>query len=206
MPTGSLAEARSHNVPPDVFIRHYKEIRETKHAHHDTGMAVARAKKAAKADGIDLDALKLLEKFADLDTDEAELQLQHLRQYAAWIELPIGSQLNFFADAKAPTANPQAEEFREWSAGGVGFDAGKAGHTRDTNPHRAGSAEYVAWDKSWSNGNKAWLKGQKQIAGQMKANGNANGKATGGKASSGKVVKIGRPRKQRGAEAERAPH
>jgi hypothetical protein len=199
MPTGSLAEARSHNVPPDVFIRHYQEIRDTKHAHHDTGMAVARAKKAAKADGIDLDALRLLEKLADLDTDEAELQLRHLRQYAAWIELPIGSQLNFFGEAT--TANPKAAEFREWSAGGVGFDAGKAGHTRDTNPHKAGSAEHVAWDKSWSNGNKAWLKGQKQIAGEMKANGKAHGKASGGGKAS-----VGRPRKQRGAEAERAPH
>jgi hypothetical protein len=108
----SPAEAPSHNVPPDVFLRHYREIRDLKRAHADTGMAVARAKKSAKSAGIDLDALKLLEKFA-------------------------------------------------------------VGHERDINPNTAGSAEHVAWDKSWANGHKAWLKGQTEIAGQMKPNGAA---------------------------------
>lgn len=170
MPTASLAEARTHNVPPEVFLRHYREIRDTKQAHSDTGMAVARAKKAAKAAGVDLDALKLLEKLEDLDTDEAEMQLRHLQIYAKWIELPVGSQLNFFGDPEAPQVKQQtAAEQREWNAGEAGNQAGRNGHERGTNPHKAGSPEQVAWDKAWAKGNKVWLKGQTKIAKELGA-------------------------------------
>jgi len=164
----SLAEARSHNVPPEVFLRHYREIRDAKQAHADTGMAVARAKKAAKGDGVDLDALKLLEKLASLDTDEAELQLKHLRLYAQWIELPIGMQPDFFGDPEPATVSAKAQaEQREWTAGSDGFEAGEAGRLRDSNPHPIGSELHVVWDKSWTNGNKRWLKAQKTIAAEM---------------------------------------
>lgn len=166
--TGTLAEARAHNVPPEVFLRHYREIRDLKDAHAETGTAVARAKKAAKAAGIDLDALKMLEKLADLDTDEAEMQLSHLQIYAKWIELPVGMQGNFFGQPEAAAVPPEAAaEQAEWDASDGGKQAGAAGHARDTNPYPPGSGMYVAWDKSWSAANKAWLKGQKKIAGEM---------------------------------------
>jgi hypothetical protein len=185
MSEGSLAEARSHNVRPDVFLRHYREIRDCKTAHHDTGMALARAKKSAKGDGIDLDALKLLEKFADLDTDEAEMQLSHLRQYAAWIELPIGTQLDAFGQHKAPSL-AETEKQRAHTARSDGEAAGKAGHERGTNRYGPGTAGYVAWDKGWLKGNKTWLAGQKSLAGDLARNANGRGR--------------GRPRKN-GADA-----
>jgi hypothetical protein len=53
--TATLTEASSHNVPPDVFLKHYREIRDLKNVHSEAGMAVARAKKAAKDVSIDLD-------------------------------------------------------------------------------------------------------------------------------------------------------
>jgi hypothetical protein len=169
MAVASLAEARSHNVPPEVFLRHYREIRDCKSAHADTGMAVARAKKAAKGAGIDLDALKLLERLADLDTDEAEMQLRHLRTYAVWINLPIGSQLALFGGQAAPVAADAkaAAEHQEWAAGDAGAAAGRKGDERDTNPHDAGSAERAAWSRAWAGGHKTWLAGQTKLAGEM---------------------------------------
>jgi len=164
----NLAEARSHNVPPSTFLRHYREIRDCKEAHHDTGMALARAKKAAKGDGIDLDALKLLEKLADLDTDEAELRMRHLRLYAGWIELPLVTQLDMFG--QPPPSKPDEEETqkqRDFNAKAAGKAAGQAGHERQTNPQIAGSSEHVAWDKAWLAGHKVWLKGQEAIASEM---------------------------------------
>jgi hypothetical protein len=163
----SLAEASSHNVPPDVFLRHYRTIRDLKDAHSETGMAIARAKKAAKNDGIDLDAMKLLEKFATLDADEAELKMKHLVIYAKWANVAIGTQATMFEDDIPEVDVNAASEQREWVAGGRGFDAGEAGHERGTNPFEAGSAEHVAWDKSWTRGNKVWLNAQKKIAGEM---------------------------------------
>ncbi|MCL2427896.1 MAG: hypothetical protein FWD12_01525 [Alphaproteobacteria bacterium] len=169
----SLAEARSHNVRPDVFLRHYREIRDCKSAHHDTGMALARAKKAAKGEGIDLDALKLLEKFADLDRDEAEMQLTHLRLYAEWIELPIGTQLDAFGQHQAPAAKPseaETQKQRSHDARWAGEGAGRAGHERQANRYEPGSAEHVAWDKGWLKGNKTWLAQQKSLAGDLARN------------------------------------
>lgn len=164
----SIAETRSHNVPPKVFLDHYRTIRDLKDAHADAGMAVARAKKAAKNAGIDLDALKMLEKLTALDLDEAEMQLKNLRMYAQWIELPIGSQMDMFGKAEPETVDAEtAAEQREWVAGSRGYEAGAAGQERDINPYEAGSAEYVAWDKSWARGHKVWLNGQKAIAREM---------------------------------------
>jgi hypothetical protein len=169
----SLAEARSHNVPPATFLKHYRDIRDLKDARDDAAMALARAKKSAKNDGIDLDALKMLEKLSKLDVDEAEMQLKNLRMYAAWIELPIGSQIDMFGKPEPAAVDAKdAAEQAEWQAGGDGYKAGEAGHQRDTNPFSAGTAEYVAWDKSWARGNKVWLNGQKKIAGEMAPKGN----------------------------------
>lgn len=190
----SLAEARSHNVPPEVFLRHYREIRDAKSAHADTSMAVARAKKAAKGAGIDLDALKLLERLADLDSDEAEMQMRHLRTYAAWIGLPVGSQLSMFSEPAPAAADAKAAaEHREWAAGDAGLAAGRKGDERDDNPHEAGSAEHAAWARSWAKGHKVWLKSQEVIAVEMGRNANGDAKPT---------RKRGRPAKTKEAQAE----
>jgi hypothetical protein len=151
-------------------------MRDLKREHKDVGMAVTRAKKAAKNDGIDLDALKWLEKLAELDTDEAEMQLRHLQIYAKWIKLPIGMQSNMFGEPEAATVDAKAAaEQREWQAGDDGLEAGKGGRDRDENPHHAGSAEHVAWDKAWTKGFAVWTKGQKKLAGELAANAKANG-------------------------------
>lgn len=165
-----LAEATSHNVPPATFLQHWREIRTCKDAHADTGMALARAKKAAKSAGIDLDAFKLLEKFNDLDTDEAEMRLRHLRIYAKWIELPIGTQIRMFGEADDPIPEPDAtviQNQRDFNAAEAGMGAGKSGELREANPHVPGSSEHVAWDTSWRKGNRIWLKGQQRIAAEM---------------------------------------
>ena len=172
----SLAEASSHNVPPEVFLKHYREIKQAKDDHADTGMAVASAKKSAKNDGIDLDAFKWLEKLAKLDPDEAEMQIKHLQTYAGWLKLPIGTQLAMFAQPEPATVDAKAAaEHAEWEARDQGSAEGKAGHERGDNPNLLGSPEYAAYDRGWLEGNKLWLKGQKQIASEMAPKANGNG-------------------------------
>lgn len=197
----SLAEASSHNVPPAVFLKHYRTIRDLKQEHAEAGTAVARAKKAAKNDGVDLDALKIIEKLADLDADEAEMQLKHVRIYAQWLESPLVTQLAMFAEpVPEPVDDKTAEEQREWVAGGRGFDAAEAGHERGINPFEAGSFEHVAWDKSWTRGHKIWLNAQKAIAAEMGPKKQAAAKKANGHAAE-PARKRGRPRKE-GTEAE----
>jgi uncharacterized protein (UPF0335 family) len=169
----SLAEARSHNVPPEVFLKHYRAIRTLKDEQADAAAAVARAKKAAKNDGIDLKALKLLEDLAKLDNDEAEMLLRHTEQYAKWINLPIGMQGDFFGKPEPATVDAKtAQEQREWQAGSDGLAVGKAGHEREANPYEAGTSEWDTWDRSWIIGFKAWEDSQKEIAAELAANAN----------------------------------
>jgi hypothetical protein len=187
----SLAEARSHNTPPEVFLRHWREIRDCKQAHADTGMALARAKKSAKSAGIDMDAFKDVEKWSELDDDELRIRREKAFVYAGWLKLPIGTQAEFFGRGlSVPQPNDDArEEHTEWQAGDNGLKAGKAGTPRDQNPHQPGDKLFVAWDKAWSKGNKDFLKQQKQIASEMGENAeNANGSG----------------RRRRGAAAESA--
>jgi hypothetical protein len=163
----SLAEARSHNVDPETFRRHYREIIELKKQHAETGMAVARAKKTAKANGIHLDALKEAEKRDKMDADEREVFDRRCADYARWLNMPIGSQTEMFGGPEKFVNDEGLAEHKEWEAGEGGAQAGKAGHQRDGNPFSAGTAEYVAWDKAWTKGNKSWLKGQEKIAAEM---------------------------------------
>lgn len=187
----TVAEASSHNVPPAVFLEHYKTIKEARKAHAETGTAVARAKKAAKNAGVDLDALKVIEKWTDIDIDEAELQLKHVRIYAQWLESPLVTQLQMFSEINAPAVDEKTqEEQREWVAGSRGYEAGEAGHSRENNPFDAGTPEFVAWDKSWTRGRKVWLNGQKKIAAEMEPD---------KEAADGAARPRGRPKKTNGS-------
>jgi len=172
----SLAEARSHNIAPEIFLRHYRAIRDATTAKDEATALLRVAKKAAKTAGVNLDALRMLERLAALDADEAALRLRQMFQYASWTDLPFGTQVNFFVapDGTKPVEAAQVDH-QEWVAGDNGLAAGKAGRLREDNPHDAGTREYVAWDKAWSRGNKFWLSEQKEIANRMGRNAGRSG-------------------------------
>lgn len=184
----SLAEAKSHNVTPDTFLKHYRAMRDAKRAKEDAGIAYARVQKAAKADGIDLEAYKLFERLTKIDSDEAEIQLRHAMEMMQWAGKPLGTQLDMFrVDAQEPTSKTQREH-AIWEAGDAGLVAGRDGQDREDNPHEPGSEEHVAWDKSWAKGNKTFLAQQETIADELGEN-------------AGVKRGRGRPRKDRSADS-----
>lgn len=173
MSDAGLSSALSHNVRPEVFLNHWRTIRDLEAEHKRTGSAVQTAKKAAKGDGLDLDAMRLLSGLSKLDTDVAEMRIRKTFAYAAWLEMPIGSQTAMFPDAKPdPVPAEATEKHREWVAGDAGRKAGEAGHPRETNPYSAapGSFEFAAWEKSWKRGHAGFTKNQKTIAQEMGEN------------------------------------
>jgi len=154
MVVANITEARTHNVPPEIFLQHFRAMRDAAREHEDTGMALARTKKAAKTAGIDLDAVKMLQKFGKLDDDVVEAQLRHAREYAIWLEMPIGTQLGMFAkpDERIQEVTHSTKETQKtWEAGERGLLAGRAGDAND-NPYPAGSPGHVAWAKKYSEG------------------------------------------------------
>jgi hypothetical protein len=177
MPRAAAAE--SANLTPlssKSFSQHYRTIRDAAREHEETAMALARAKKAAKKDGVDLAALKMIERFAKLETDEAETLMRHTMQYAAWLEMPIGTQPSMFPDADAPDDEVTSEN-RAYAAEEAGFEAGKAGkHRVDDNPYAAGTELYARFDKGY-------LRGQKTIADRLGKNAKAADPRRGRKAA-----------------------
>jgi hypothetical protein len=150
----SLADAKSPNLPPAVFLQHFRSVREAKRIHDEAGMALARVKKAAKNVGIDLSALKLVEQMRKLDDDEAEIVVRHAFEYAAWLGTPLGTQAALFPDVTMTVEAKAQGEQLEWEAGEAGYLAGKGGKLRDDNPFPLESPLYVAWDKAWIRGLK----------------------------------------------------
>jgi hypothetical protein len=148
----NLSEARSHNVAPELFLKHFREIRDCQRAHEDSGMALARAKKSAKTSGIDMDALKMLERLAKKDDDEVEVQLRHAREYAVWLDMPLGTQLGLFAPKLvdlpvAAVKHGTKETQKIWEAGAQGLKAGRDGEGAMDNPYPAGTPGFVEWSK-----------------------------------------------------------
>ena len=164
----NLAESRSHNTPAPVFLKHYREIREAKDKVIEANGYVKAAKKAAKASGVDMPSLKLLDMLTSIDTDEAELMIRKTKEYATYLNLPLGSQLNMFGEAPIAGPSPEvAAEQEEWEAGAAGQASGKMGGLRDSNPNAPGTATHVAWVKGWLKGHKLFNKDQARIANEM---------------------------------------
>jgi hypothetical protein len=179
MPAEGIGAAIAHNISPTIFLKHYRAIRDAETEHKATGSVVQTAKKAAKSDGVDLDALRMLQKLSKIDSDEAELRIKHMFAYAQWAELPIGTQMDMFGKA---TSVPEAEseKQREFNAAEEGRRASEGGQPRDSNPHpEPGSLEFVAWDKAWAKQDRKFQKQQQKTANEMGQNAGVTGRGRG---------------------------
>jgi hypothetical protein len=171
------------SVKPETFLAHFRDIRDAKGDAGDRAMDVARAKKAAKRDGIDLDVLKLVEKFHDMDDDEVSIFIHKLRMYSGWLKMPLGAY-QAGLEVPAPKASSQAD-FEKWQAGQDGHKAGLDGSPRDANPYPQGTEKFVAWDKKWPAGFKQnqrkeadkMIRGTGGARSRTAANGNGAGAA-----------------------------
>ena len=134
-------------VTPDKFLTHWKDIRDAQHELDDVAPGVARAKKAAKRDGIDLDALRFLQKLRNMDLEDAQRHMNIIATYAQWLDMPV------FAAALGIKATPpktaSQDEYELWQCGEAGFAAGKTGTPRADNPYANQSPAWKAWNRKW---------------------------------------------------------
>ena len=175
-------------VKPETFLMHWRDMRDAKEDADDRNMNVARAKKAAKRDGVDLDVVKLVEKLSKMEPDQRETYLDSALTYAKWLDLPLGA---FGAGMEVPQPRESAsEDYAKWKAGKDGKEAGLGGKPKDANPHHAGTKLYDTWARSWQS---AFNASQKQAAKGMtkgtgaprKGDNAANAKVVGKMAAAG---------------------
>lgn len=143
------AEARKSNVPDEVYIRNWDAITEA-------DLAIAVIKKdlkqaegvlrnryaTAKADGCNIEAIKILRKAEKIDIDEFDHDMKTVARIAHIVGSPI-------AETSLMALLGEADKVNYYTQG---FTAGKAGDNADTNPNKPGTEEFEKWAKGWRDG------------------------------------------------------
>lgn len=142
-------------VNASLVCKHMNAIREAKDENASAGSAVEKVHKAAKADGLNLDALKLAMRLGKMDPAEASRfwMMTGLYAEARW---PGLLEQNDLFSGKIIKAMPDQLEFldlRELEA--AGRTAGLRGELgRHDHNHETGSAQAQAWERGHHRGEK----------------------------------------------------
>ncbi len=146
-------EAAKPNLSPDTFLEHYRYIRRAKVALDEASSDYRGTRKRAKAVGIDLVALAMMERLAAMDADAAMLRMKQLGYYGTLASLPCFTQTDLFGThgVPAPTEKSLAEQ-AAFDAEEDGRFAGAGGEPRDNNIHVAGTDLHTHWDTGWREG------------------------------------------------------
>lgn len=109
--------------------------------------------------GIDCGEFDTVRAMMNMDDETIALMYQQQIRYAQFLNMPIGSQLNFVDNPPQPEMSEQELEAK---AANDGYLAGMTlSHQLDENPHPEGPQA-----QAWS---KGWYKGQEVLAKQLKA-------------------------------------
>lgn len=159
-----LAPGPGHNaLAPDDFVKAWLELKAYKRKLDEANGTYRAHRKKMEGMGVDLKSLALLEQLSKLETpEEQSARLKRTVQYAGFLSMPLGSQLELFAAGVQPEAPGQTSQsaISEAAANDAGYEAGKEGGNREDNPYPAGSPLHVAWDDGW-------VRGQEYIAERM---------------------------------------
>lgn len=133
-------------IPDEVYERHLKKIDQTAKAMDKAKLEFDQKKgehqsafKSAKSDGLNTDAIKLARKLDSLDAGQVLLDYSETGKILKLMRSPLSVQMSLF-DITLP---------KDVQAAMDGKAAGKMSAPRDTNPHAAGSPEFVEWDQCW---------------------------------------------------------
>jgi ribosome modulation factor len=147
-------------IEPEVFLKRYREGWQKETVLQGARDAVSAHWQASRAMGVDLIALKMLEKLRKLKPAEAQRTYDNIRLYQRLLGLNFLEQGDLFDGQSLSTevtaaVNGMAALIR---AEQEGYEAGRAGTPGDHehNPYRdkpgPGSEVYAAWMNSWRDG------------------------------------------------------
>lgn len=135
-----------------AFVQRYAD------ADRDVRQAVAARKDlraAIKAAGIPLPSFDRARKDADVSGEMRENLDQWYRKLMAWQRKPVGFQGGL--DLGEAATEQQWDVHELHAVDNQGFDSGKGGRNRDSNPWTPGTEAFQRWDN-------AWIRGQAEIA------------------------------------------
>lgn len=98
--------------------------------------------------------LELVRKFADQDADTVLGTLQRIKQYAQWLDVPIGSQLSLF---EVPSSSILSSDELAERAYRAGYVAGVTGKDPDKDAYGVDHEHHQRHMEGWHAGQKKWL-------------------------------------------------
>lgn len=130
----------------ETFFRHLAAIVAAT-GPRDAAAAVLRSvRKQARGDGVDLGKLDQMIKMSTWDPEEIRSHFETLQRYAAWMKMPIGTQLDLFEGI--PMA---ARPGFDWKAKGFHAATTKMG-VPGTPPADCPPDQMQAWLEGWNEG------------------------------------------------------
>lgn len=151
-----------------VFAGHMRALAEADAACDKARGQRTRVRKQAKIDGILLYELDEAMKFADMGTEEARRHFQTMKQYMAWLRVPIGTQFDLLAAVEDdPTAEDSGEKSEQRTLdeiAGKGYRAGIMGVSQKPALEAAGLKGNDPMGQEFL---KAWTAGQSMTAKEM---------------------------------------
>ncbi len=153
------------NVQDGVTLIHLQKITAAERKKDEAVNALRSARKAAKADGVQLKALDAVRVLAKLDSHELTQDFNDIVRYARLLQVPLYSQFDMF-DAPDGASDEEAIIAR---AASDGLRAGRLGETGTTTKYDPGSPAGQAWLEYWRKGQDELLSAIKEIPVSEKA-------------------------------------
>lgn len=141
-------------VEPEIFLSRYRTVAEKFRDVTKIKAAHKAEVKVSESIGVDLDALKWVEKLAKMDPRKAQSVFRNSVLYVRWLGLNFLDQEELF-DAAQSTAGLTASIVATqaaWRAGDEGYKAGVAGVPLDENPYAPGAETHQRWATEWHDG------------------------------------------------------
>lgn len=149
----AAAAIATNGLAPEQFLAHYRAIKDTKRVKDEAAAAHKAAREAAKAAGVNMNALKIVEHLSNVDDADAEIEMRETLRYAAWMGLEVGTQSDLFGSNDGPKLTDKiVGQHAEWKAEQAGYEAGKAGKPVDECPYPGASPMREHWSSGWRDG------------------------------------------------------
>lgn len=140
-----------HAVKDEVIERHLKSIKSKLKAMdpileelNEARGVYRNARKLAKKEGVNLDAVDIILKLENLDQGKVLVDHADAGRYLAIMDSPLATQLDLFQNLQAQM--PEVDALLQ------GRQAGGNAEPAENNPFKPGTSEFQQWAQGWAEG------------------------------------------------------
>lgn len=143
------ADASRLNMSPATLLDAVKDLQELEDRKTSIIGKIRARRKAAKEAGVNLREMDAVIALKRMDPDEIRANEEDRLKYCKW----LGVNLGFQASLELPEPDAKhVEKLTKYDTHRGGYEAGKRGDPRNSNPHEVGTIAHASWDQGWNDG------------------------------------------------------